>query len=88
MTIAPDNFNEAQIRYLIKKGVILSLGHSNCNYDKAVEALSFGTKSFTHLFNAMSGLTGRDPGMIGAALNNECYVGVICDLLHVAKPNI
>ena len=40
------------------------------------------------MFNAMSGLTGRNPGVIGAVLNSSCYMGLIADLLHVHKSNV
>jgi N-acetylglucosamine-6-phosphate deacetylase len=40
------------------------------------------------MFNAMSGLTGRDPGVIGAAMNSDCYLGLIADLLHVHYANV
>jgi N-acetylglucosamine-6-phosphate deacetylase len=67
----------------------LALGHSNASYEEANEAFHLGATGVTHLFNAMSGLTGRNPGLIGAALNNpSCYVALIADLYHVHHANI
>lgn len=89
MTIAPEAFSNEQVEYLSKHGVILSLGHSNASYEVAEDCFNHGATAVTHLFNAMSGLTGRDPGLIGSALNNpNCYVGIIPDLHHVHHANV
>lgn len=88
VTLAPEQFTSEQIRYLVNNGVIVSLGHSNASYEQAQQAFDSGASTVTHLFNAMSGLTGRDPGLIGACLSNQCYAGLIVDLLHVVKANV
>ncbi len=88
MTIAVETFTEAQIKFLYNAGIILSIGHSNANYAQAVKAIQCGITTATHVFNAMSGLTARNPGVIGAILNNNIYAGVIADLLHVDAANI
>lgn len=88
MTLAPENFTTAQIEYLVKHGVIVSVGHTNATYAQAEAAFNHGAATVTHMFNAMSGMTGRNPGVIGAVLANAPYLGLIVDLLHVDKANV
>ncbi len=88
LTLAPEKFTEEQIKFLVKHGVIVSIGHSNATFDEAQMAINAGASTATHLFNAMSGLTGRNPGVIGAILSNSCYAGLIVDLLHVDKNSV
>ena len=89
MTIAPEKFSDDDIKYLVSQGVVLSVGHSNTTYEVAQKCFALGATAVTHLYNAMSGLTGRDPGVIGAVLNNpECYSAIIPDLHHVHPANI
>jgi N-acetylglucosamine-6-phosphate deacetylase len=65
--------------------VVVSAGHSNATYEQIVEALANGLTGFTHLFNAMSQLTGRAPGVVGAALEHaDSWCGLIVDGHHVA----
>ncbi|HEY5083646.1 MAG TPA: amidohydrolase family protein, partial [Rhizomicrobium sp.] len=62
----------------------VAAGHTNASYDVMREALARGVTGFTHLFNAMSQLTGREPGVVGAALSDaESYCGIIVDGRHV-----
>ena len=71
------------------RGVILSIGHSNATYEATMDCFKHGATAVTHLYNAMSGLSGREPGVMGAVLNNpDCYVGIIADLHHVHPANI
>jgi len=88
LTIAPEQFTVAQIDYLVQAGVIVALGHSNASYQQAVAAFQHGALSVTHMFNAMSGMTGRNPGLIAATLAHTSYLGVIADLLHVDPANL
>lgn len=88
MTLAPENFTVEQIEYLVKHGVIVSLGHTNATYAQAEAAFNHGAATVTHMFNAMSGMTGRNPGVIAAVLANAPYLGLIVDLLHVDKANV
>lgn len=88
MTIAPEIFNQCQIKFLIENNIILSLGHSNASYAQAQAAINLGIKTSTHIFNAMSGLSARNPGVIGSILNTDIYTGVIADMIHVDKSNI
>jgi N-acetylglucosamine-6-phosphate deacetylase len=83
LTLAPEATKPGQIAALARMGVIVSLGHSDATADQARAALAEGARTFTHLFNAMSPLTHRAPGLVGAALNSTVPVGLICDGIHV-----
>jgi N-acetylglucosamine-6-phosphate deacetylase len=84
LTAAPNRVSPEVIRALVAKGVRVSLGHSDATYAETQAALSAGATSFTHLFNAMSQMTGREPGMVGAALTDaKSYIGIIADGHHV-----
>ncbi|WP_250476236.1 MULTISPECIES: N-acetylglucosamine-6-phosphate deacetylase [unclassified Caballeronia] len=84
VTIAPEISGHLDIiSELAARGVRVQLGHSLGTYDDAVNALKHGARGFTHLFNAMSPLHHRDPGMVGAALAHAEYAELIPDLLHV-----
>ncbi len=83
LTLAPEATSAGQIAELARMGVVVSLGHSDTTAGQARAALAEGAGAFTHLFNAMSPLTHRAPGMVGAALNAMVPVGLICDGIHV-----
>lgn len=84
MTIAPEHFTDRQIGMLLESGIKVSLGHSNCTYERAVEAFNLGVDLVTHLFNAMSPFHHRNPGLTGAALATEkVYTPIIADGVHV-----
>jgi N-acetylglucosamine-6-phosphate deacetylase len=84
VTLAPERTTPAIIRALDDAGVIVSAGHTNATYDELQPALAAGVRGFTHLFNAMSPLTSREPGAVGAALAHaESWVGLIVDGHHV-----
>jgi len=84
LTVAPENVEPDVIKRLCDVGVKVSIGHSNANYEQVVAALDAGASCFTHLFNAMSGLSARTPGVIGAALECETsWCGIIVDGVHV-----
>ncbi|EEB83985.1 N-acetylglucosamine-6-phosphate deacetylase [Roseobacter sp. GAI101] len=84
VTVAPENVTTAQITALSKAGVIVSLGHSDCVYDTAMRAFDAGAACATHLFNAMSQATAREPGLVGAALDHDTVSsGLIADGVHV-----
>ncbi len=84
LTLAPNRVRAEIIRTLAARGVLVSLGHSEATYDEAQAGLAAGARAFTHLFNAMSPLQSRRPGMVGAALDSrEAFVGVIADGHHV-----
>jgi len=84
VTLAPEMTTPDMITRLAGAGVIVAAGHTNASYDTMREALARGVTGFTHLFNAMSQLTGREPGVVGAALSDAAsYCGIIVDGRHV-----
>jgi N-acetylglucosamine-6-phosphate deacetylase len=89
LTLAPNRVGTESIAELARHGVLVSLGHSEATYDEARRAVKAGARAFTHLFNAMSAPTGREPGMVGAALDlDEAFVGLIADGHHVHEANL
>jgi N-acetylglucosamine-6-phosphate deacetylase len=69
---------------LVDGGIIVSLGHSNATYEQVESAVQAGARGVTHLYNAMSPLTNRAPGLVGAALDSgELWCGLIADGHHV-----
>lgn len=84
ITVAPEVVTPQQVAQLAQSGAVVSLGHSDASYEQASAALDAGATCFTHLFNAMSQLTSREPGMVGAALRSSAHAGFICDGHHVS----
>lgn len=85
MTVAPERIDPALIRRLTERGIVVSLGHTNADHARTRAALDHGATGFTHLFNAMSTLTAREPGVIGTALDDaDSWCGLILDMIHVA----
>lgn len=72
-------------RELVRRGVLVALGHTRCTYDEAVEAAEAGARLVTHLFNGMAPLHHRQPGLVGAALDDRVALTptVVADLVHV-----
>lgn len=84
VTLAPERTTPQIIRKLVDAGVIVSAGHTNGTYAEIRSALDHGLTGFTHLFNAMSQLSGREPGAVGAALDDDdSWCGIIVDGHHV-----
>lgn len=84
VTVAPESVSIEQIAQLSEAGVLVSLGHTNCNTDTAKSAFAAGAKCVTHLFNAMSQLGSREPGLVGAAFSHDAVnAGLIADGIHV-----
>jgi N-acetylglucosamine-6-phosphate deacetylase len=84
ITLAPEMPGHLDvIGPLVAAGYTVQLGHSAGTYEDGVAALDRGASGFTHLFNAMSGMHHRAPGMVGAALAHARYAEIIPDLLHV-----
>jgi N-acetylglucosamine-6-phosphate deacetylase len=87
VTLAPEVTTPKIIRRLADAGVIVSAGHTNATYAEVTAALRNGLRGFTHLFNAMSQLTSREPGVVGAALEDRSsWCGIIADGEHIAPP--
>jgi N-acetylglucosamine-6-phosphate deacetylase len=84
VTLAPERNDVEAIRALTKAGVIVSIGHSNATYAEARSAIDAGATGVTHLYNAMSPLHHREPGLVGAAMEDgSLYCGLIIDGAHV-----
>ena len=84
VTVAPESVSPAQIARLAAAGAVVSLGHSDCGCDDAMAAFAAGATCATHLFNAMSPLASRAPGLVGAALDARAVAcGLIADGAHV-----
>ncbi|HUD30222.1 MAG TPA: N-acetylglucosamine-6-phosphate deacetylase [Novosphingobium sp.] len=84
VTLAPELAPEGTVRALAEAGVLVCAGHSLADYDQTRAALAEGLVGFTHLFNAMTQFLSREPGMVGAALEDRAsHFGLIVDGLHV-----
>ena len=85
ITLAPEVDNAFSVIDDISKDtdVVVSMGHSNADYDTALKSIKAGVKHITHLFNAMTTFTHRTPGIVGAALNSDVSVELIVDTFHV-----
>jgi len=84
VTLAPEATTPQMIRRLVEAGVVVAAGHTNADYETIRAALAAGMTGFTHLFNAMSPLASREPGAVGAALEDQdSWCGLIADGRHV-----
>ena len=84
ITLAPEQVPLATIRAMAARGAIVVAGHTAASYEQARAGLEAGLRGFTHLYNAMSPLQGREPGAVGAALEDrDSWCGVIVDGVHV-----
>jgi len=84
MTIAPEVQDEEVIQYLLENNVIVSLGHSDATFKQATAAYDLGVQTTTHLFNAMSPIHHREPGIPTAVFNHEkAMASIIADGNHV-----
>ncbi|MGR3512084.1 MAG: N-acetylglucosamine-6-phosphate deacetylase [Paracoccaceae bacterium] len=89
ITVAPENVTEEQVQTLTRAGVLVSLGHTDANYETCRRYFAAGVRCVTHLFNAMSQLGNREPGLVGAALaSGEAFAGLIADTVHVHPKSI
>lgn len=87
ITFAPEEDEDFKFtREIVKhKNIILSMGHTNATFEKAIEAIEEGVNYATHTFNAMSGLHHRNPGVVGAIFSKDIYCELIADKIHVHK---
>lgn len=84
VTLAPELTSPGMISRLVAEGVIVCGGHSGATYAQARNALAHGLSGFTHLYNAMTPLQSREPGMVGAALeDDDSWFGIIADGHHI-----
>lgn len=97
LTLAPEEVSFDYLKQLASAGVLVAAGHTSATYQQLQEASEHGIQGVTHLFNAMSPLATREPGAVGAALDNDTlWAGIIADghhvhaagirLAHAAKP--
>lgn len=84
ITVAPESVTPAQVAALAATGAVVSIGHSDATAEEARALLAAGASCFTHLFNAMSPMLNRAPGVTGACINSTAHAGIICDGIHVA----
>ena len=84
LTLAPDQVPSDSIRALVERGAIVAAGHTAASYEQIRAGLDAGVRGFTHLYNAMTPLQGREPGVVGAALEDrDSWCGIIVDGVHV-----
>lgn len=84
VTVAPEQVDLRAIARLRAAGVLVLAGHTNANYEQMREALRSGVQGATHLYNAMSALTSREPGVVGAVLSErDAYASIILDGHHL-----
>jgi N-acetylglucosamine-6-phosphate deacetylase len=85
MTVAPELANGLDlVRALTAAGIIVSIGHSGADYETSLAAIAAGARQATHLFNRMTPMTSREPGMVGAVLaSDDVCAELICDGRHV-----
>lgn len=89
VTLATESVTPEQIARLAAAGIVVSLGHSDCSHDAACTAIAAGARVATHLFNAMSQLGNREPGLVGTVLDDgRISAGLIADALHVHPASI
>ncbi len=84
-TMAPEMDEGFEAIKELKKetNILISMGHTNADYEQAQNAINNGVGHITHLFNAQTALQHRNPGVVGAALTNDVSVELICDTFHI-----
>lgn len=89
VTLAPENNDLKHIEKLRDAGIVVSIGHTNATYKQARQGIESGITFATHLYNAMTPMEGREPGVVGAIYDSsEVYAGIIADGFHVDYANI
>ena len=89
LTLAPEQVPADTIRAMVARGALVVAGHTAATYEQIREGIAAGVSGFTHLYNAMSPLQGREPGAVGAALEDDgCWCGVIVDGVHVHPASV
>lgn len=89
ITLAPEVDGAKElIEYLSERGVICSLGHTKASYEQAMEAIKCGACHSTHLYNAMTPLNHRAPGVVGAIFDSDITTETISDGIHISYPSL
>lgn len=83
LTLAPECVPPETLSTLNELGVVLSAGHSKASVEVTHRAIDDGLRGFTHLFNGMPKMLPREPGIVGTAINSDCWCGIIADGHHV-----
>ncbi len=83
LAIDPLIENAKEVIEKYSKDFTISIAHTGCSYEEALEAVSWGATHVTHLFNAMNGMQTREPGVIGAFFDSKINAELICDGLHI-----
>ncbi|MCL2081436.1 MAG: N-acetylglucosamine-6-phosphate deacetylase [Oscillospiraceae bacterium] len=87
VTLAPElDGAKGFIESCVENDIICSIGHTGATCEQCANALEWGASSFTHAYNAMSPLSHRAPGTVGALLSSDAFAELICDNIHVAPP--
>ncbi|MCM1992768.1 N-acetylglucosamine-6-phosphate deacetylase [Oceanirhabdus seepicola] len=86
ITLAPEEDEGNKfIKEMNKRGIVLSVGHSNATFDETIQGIEAGISYATHTFNGMRGLHHREPGVVGAIFSKDIYCELIADKIHVHK---
>jgi N-acetylglucosamine-6-phosphate deacetylase len=89
ITLAPEvEGAEELIKYIKSLGIMISIGHSKANYKEAVEGIGWGIGHSTHLFNAMTPFSHREPGVVGAIFDTDITTETISDGIHISYPSL
>ena len=86
ITLAPERPGSMEFIKAVTPDCIVSIGHTDCDFDTANEAIKNGADCLTHIYNAMPPFHHRNPGPIGAGFVNHIYAQIICDGFHISKP--
>ena len=87
ITMAPEVEGAKElIKYLSDNGVTVSMGHTKATYDEAIEGIKCGACHSTHLYNAMTPFTHREPGVVGATFDTDITTETISDGIHISYP--
>lgn len=86
ITVAPELEGSMEFIKEASKNCVVSLGHTDCDYETAIKAIENGANCLTHTYNAMPPLHHRNAGPIGAAVEKHIYAQLICDGFHISKP--
>lgn len=86
ITIAPETEGSMEFIREVTPECVIALGHTDCDYETALEAIDNGADCLTHTYNAMPPFHHRNPGPIGAAFERNIYAQLICDGFHISKP--
>lgn len=89
ITLAPEIEGANELtKFLSGKGIVVSMGHTKATYDEAIEGIKCGCSHATHLFNAMTPFTHREPGVVGAVFDTDITTETISDGIHISYPSL